>query len=93
MPQEKNDKELAETQMAEIEQLKKDYSALFSNDTGKKVLKHLEDVCYIHRSTFPKDAQALTLAFHEGMRYVVVHIKNMMDFRIEKIKKLARKEE
>ena len=84
-----NQEELAERQLAEIEQLKKDYISTFSTDQGKAVLKHLKNTCYVNKSTFPKDANGLTLAFHEGMRYVVgVHIKNMMTMDIESIKKL-----
>lgn len=93
MALEKNPEELAEQQMAGLEQLKKDYVSTFSSEAGKKVLKHLESILFTDRSTFPKNCNELALAFNEGQRYVLVHIKNMMDFKIDKIKELVKKGE
>ena len=74
----------------EVEQLKKDYLATFNSETGKKVLAHLEKICFINRTTYSAEGKTL---LNEGMRYVIVHIKNMMNFDIELLKKLAGKEE
>ena len=90
MPEEKSPEELAEQQMAELEQMKKDYLTTFSTEAGKKVLASLENSCFVHKTTFPKNSEGLTLAFHEGMRFVAVHIKNMMNMNIETLKKLVK---
>lgn len=87
---EKSPEEIQEAQMVKLEQMKKDYATVFSTNEGKRVLANLEEVCYIHRTTFPKDAQALTLAFHEGMRYVIVHIRNMAKMDINRLKELIK---
>ena len=85
MEQESNEK-----QLAEIEQLKKDYLSAFSSEAGKKVLAHLEKICFINRTTYSAEGKTL---LNEGMRYVIVHIKNMINFDVELLKKLAGKEE
>ena len=87
------EKQQQEKQLAALKQKKEDYLATFSTDAGKRVLKDLEHVCFINRSTFPKSADALSLALHEGMRFVAVHIKNMMDFDLTTINKLVQKGE
>ena len=92
MAQEKSPEELQEQQMVEIEQMKKDYLATFSTEAGKKVLNNLENVCFIHKTTFAK-GDSYAMALHEGMRFVVVHINNMMNMNIEMLKKLAGKGE
>jgi hypothetical protein len=86
-----NQQELNEKQIAEIEQKKRDYSSVFSSETGKRVLADLENTCFINRTTFSA-AEGRTL-LNEGMRFVVVHIKNMMNMNIELLKKLAQKGE
>ena len=91
--QEGNPNESQLKQLAELEQMKKDYLNVFSTVAGKQVLENLENVCFIHKTTFTKDTNGLTIAFHEGMRFVVVHIKNMMTMNIETLKKLATKGE
>ena len=90
---ERSSEEISEQQIAELEQLKRDYVATFSSEAGKKVLKHLEGISYINKTTFAKDGQGLTLAFHEGMRFVIVHIKNMMVFDLKTLRQLAQKGE
>jgi hypothetical protein len=80
-----------ERQMEEIEQKKKDYIAVFSTAEGKRVLADLENVCFIHRTTY-SNQEGRTL-LNEGMRFVVVHIKNIMNMNVEKLKKLIQKGE
>jgi hypothetical protein len=89
---EKNLEEFADEQMAKVEQLKKDYITTFASEAGKRVLADLEQKCFLNRSTFPENCGALNLARNEGMRFVVVYIKNMMKMNIEHIKKLVREE-
>lgn len=91
LPQEKSPDELAEEQIAKLQQLKKDYVATFSTEAGKKVFADLEKTCFVNRTTF--STMAGRTLFNEGMRFVVVHIKNMMTMSIETIKKLIQKED
>lgn len=92
MAEKSSEEQAAEEQMAELEQMKKDYISTFSTEAGKKVLVNLENVCYIHRTTFAK-GDAYATHFHEGMRFVVVHIKNMQNFNLDTLKKLVMKGE
>lgn len=80
-----------ENQLEEIKQMKQSFVNAFSTESGKKVLADLEKLCFINRTTFPADGQALSLAKNEGMRFVVVHIKNMMNMDIKQLTELARK--
>lgn len=82
-----------EKQMEEIAQMKRDYIAAFSTESGKRVLENLEKVCYINNTTYTKNGDALGMAMHEGMRFVVVHIKNLINFDLEKLKSLTQKGE
>ena len=83
-----NQEELNEKQMAEIEQLKKDYLETFNSNAGKRVLADLERKCFINQTTF-SNTEGRTL-FNEGMRFVVVNIKNMINMNIAMLKKLAK---
>ena len=91
--EEKDQTTQQEKQIAEIEQLKKDYITVFTGEAGKRVLKHLENTCYIHRSTLPGKNNPIRLAFNEGQRSIVIHIKNMLIFRVESLIKLNREGE
>lgn len=81
--------EQANKQLAEIEQLKRDYLATFSTPEGKRVLTHLEHICFIHKTTFVKGDEFSTIR-NEGTRFIVVHIQNMMNMDIVTLKKLVR---
>ena len=83
--------ELNEKQMAEIEQLKKDYLATFNSAEGKRVLADLERKCFVNQTTF--SATEGRTSFNEGMRFVVVNIKNMMVMNILKLRELLQKSE
>ena len=87
------EQQVNDKQLAELEALKKDYISVFETSAGKRILADLEKKCFLNRSTMPQDGNPQVLAFHEGMRYVVVHIKNMQVMDIERLKGLARKGE
>lgn len=93
MVTQKSEEALAEEQMGKIEQLKKDYISTFSSEAGKKVLKDLERRCFTNKTTFPQNATALNLALNEGMRFVVVYIKNMINMNVELLKELTQRGE
>ena len=71
-----------------LKQLKRDYMATFGTEPGKRVLKDLEDKGYIHRSTFSAVRDRTLL--NEGIRYMVVYIKNMLTRDLEELEKLIR---
>lgn len=83
-------REEQQKRLAEVEQLKRDFLNTFNSDSGKKILKHLENSCFWNRTTYPNSPNDFNrLAFNEGQRSVVLHIKNMMNFNIDKIRKLV----
>ena len=87
---ERSPEEEAEQQINKLEAIRKDYIACFSTASGKRVLTDLEKQCFINKTTFsPTKGRTL---LNEGMRFVVVHIKNMMSMDIETLKKLAKGE-
>ena len=75
--------------LAQIKELKKNYISAFSG-RGEKVLEDLEKKCFINKSTFPADGNDLKLAFNEGMRFVVVSIKNMINMDIKTLDELSK---
>lgn len=89
MAEKLNEQEQAERnkQLAELEQVKKDYVDTFSSKAGKRVLEHLESICFIKKTTYSPELNRTF--FSEGQRFIVVHIKNMMDMDIGKLRKLA----
>ena len=81
-----------DNQLEELKQLKKDFLSTFNSECGKRVLKHLESICFINRTTFPVNGQVEKIAYYEGMRMAVIHIKNMLNMDIEKLNRLLEKE-
>lgn len=77
----------------ELAQKRADYIAAFNTGAGKRVLEDLEKTCFVNRSTYFRGASDMDLAVNEGKRFVVVHIKNMMNLDIETLKKLAKEGE
>ena len=87
---EKSD-ETTQEQFAKLEQMKKDYLDTFSTESGKKVLADLEKTCFVNKTTYSPEKGRILL--NEGMRFVVVHIKNMMNFDLKELRKLSSKGE
>ena len=74
-----------------IKELKQLYQNVFESVDGKKVLEHLENKLFIKRSTLNSDS--LRMAFNEGQRSVVLHIRNMMNIDIEATEKLIEQQQ
>lgn len=74
---------------ADMKQKKKDYIDAFSSGAGKRVLADLEHLGYINRTTYSHVPGRMQL--NEGMRFLVVHIKNMMSMDIEQLEALMQK--
>jgi len=80
--------ELNEKQIENLKQIKKDYLDTFSSNHGKRVLANLDKICFTNKTTYSEQPGRIEL--NEGMRFVVVHIKNMMLMNIETLTKLTR---
>jgi hypothetical protein len=62
------------------------YKTVFNTPSGQKLIKRLEYLGYYNRTTFVQGNNEGTL-INEGKRYIVLHIKNMLDDdRMENIK-------
>lgn len=80
-----NDK-ITEDHLAKMEAKKVAYGECFNSKSGKAVMEDLERACHYNASTIDKDVTIL--AFREGQRSTLLHIKTMIRFDIEKIKKI-----
>lgn len=85
------DNKISPEQLARIEALKKAYVTCFSGRSGQEVLKDLENKSFYHSPTVHKDPTIM--AFREGLRANVLHIKTMMNFNLERIKEIAQQQE
>ena len=65
----------------EQRQLLKDYKGTFATEEGKRVLKNLSNECYETLVTFVEDKNggALGTAYNEGKRYVIMHIRRLIE--------------
>ena len=82
---------MAASQQNDIRQLKKTYLDCFTSVSGKKVLADLESKCFANRTTYSTERGGIYR--NEGMRFVVVYIKNMMKMDIKKLEALTQEEE
>jgi hypothetical protein len=73
-----------------IEEKQAVYKRLFGSEDGVVVMKELEMSCYLKSSLFSKDA--LEMAYREGMRSMVLHIRSMLDLDMEQFKKLNKEQ-
>ncbi len=78
-------------QLDKIKLLKQRYISVFSGKDGAKVLEDLEKMCFVNQSTYSNFPHKMI--YNEGQRSVIVHIKNMMNFNIQKIAELIKEEE
>jgi hypothetical protein len=81
--------ETSEKVMQEIREKKQTYQTTFESAEGKKVLEDLERF-FVYRTTFSQNQQQL--AFNEGQRSVVLHIKNIMKLDLEKTEEQVKKQ-
>lgn len=69
-----------------IKAIKEDYKKVFSTEEGKRVLADLERVGFYKSTTFTNDA--IAMAFNEGNRAFLLHIKTILDMDIETLEKI-----
>lgn len=75
-----------ETNIARIKGIKEDYRKVFSTEEGKRVLADLEKIGFFKTTTFSNDA--IAMAFNEGNRAFLLHIKTILDMDIETLEKI-----
>ena len=73
-----------EASIKRIEEKHSLYKRVFESADGQEILADLERDCYLSTTTYSKDA--LDMAYKEGMRCVVLHIKTMIGLDSEKIR-------
>lgn len=66
------------TDLEKLKAIKTAYKKCFESDDGKKVLGDLTKRCFAKQSTFT--GEALTMAYNEGTRSILLHINSMIDF-------------
>jgi hypothetical protein len=69
-----------------IKGIQEDYRKVFSTEEGKRVLKDLEKIGFFNTTTFNNDA--IAMAFNEGNRAFLLHIKTILDMDIETLKRI-----
>lgn len=74
---------MAELTLDKLKALKQDYVDVFSGEKGQRVFADMNRFRY--QTTFSKDA--LTLAFNEGKRSIMLHAENMMRLDLDKLRK------
>jgi hypothetical protein len=74
----------------ELKELKQLFQNVFESDDGKKVLANLSNTCFESRTTFHEKLEVM--AFREGQRSVILHIKNFMKIDLEKTQELMDKQ-
>ncbi len=70
-----NMQEKQKQQQVYFRKMKNDYEKVFSTGEGKRVLEDLAKSCSANKSTF--DADALVMAYNEGLRSAFLHIRDM----------------
>lgn len=69
-----------------LKQLQQDYRNTFSTESGKRVLKDLENICFYKSTVFAPDNNVM--AFKEGNRAVYLHILTILELTPDKLKEL-----
>ena len=78
-------------QLTQMKANQANYKKVFASEEGKKVLKDLEGKCFINSPTICKEPHEM--AFREGQRAVVLHIKTLLTMDIDKIRKQIEEQE
>lgn len=74
-----------------LKQLQSDYKKVFDGDAGKRVFDDLQRRGYLHTTTFHENANKA--AYREGMRAMVLHIKTMLEYDFEQVRKRIKEAE
>ncbi len=75
-----------ESNILKIKSIQEDYRKIFSTDEGKRVLNHMEGIGFFKTTTLTNDA--ILMAFNEGNRAFLLHIKTILDMDIETLEKI-----
>lgn len=77
--------------MQQIRERKQLYQSVFESSDGEKVLEDLNKRAFGIRSTFHENPQRM--AFNEGQRSIILHIKGMMNIDIKKTESLIKQQQ
>jgi len=75
-----------EGNILKIKSIQEDYRKIFSTEEGKRVLAHMEGIGFFKTTTFINDG--LSMAFNEGNRAFLLHIKTILDMDLETLQRL-----
>lgn len=75
----------------DLKQKQSDYKKVFDSDAGKRVLDDLQRRGFLHTTTFAENE--LKMAYREGMRSMALHIKTMLEYDFEQVKKRIKEAE
>lgn len=67
------------------EQLKRDVERTFSSDHGLRTMQFLEQICFFHTATFDSDPNRMMI--NDGKREVVLTLKTILRWPVDKIEK------
>lgn len=72
----------AQKVQAQVDELKRQhqlFASIFNTKNGREVIEELERVAFFKNSTFNIDGSGLRMAYNEGQRMLLNHIKNLSD--------------
>jgi len=75
-----------ESNIIKIKSIQEDYRKIFSTEEGKRVLAHMEGIGFFKTTTFINEG--LSMAFNEGNRAFLLHIKTILDMDIETLERI-----
>lgn len=77
--------------MQQVKEKKQLYQNVFESPDGAKVLEDLSKTAFANKTTFNENPNKM--AFNEGQRSIILHIKNMMKIDLEKTESLVKKQQ
>ena len=72
--------------IARVKGIKEDYKKVFGTEEGKRVLSDLEKIGFFNTTTYNNDA--IAMAFNEGNRAFLLHIKTILDMDLETLERI-----
>lgn len=74
-----------------LKQLQADFKKVFDSDAGKRVLDDLQRRGFLHTTTIADNQ--LKMAYREGMRSMALHIKTMLEYDFEQVRKRIKEDD
>jgi len=74
-----------------LKQLQSDFKKVFDSEAGKRVLEDLQRRGFLYTTTLA-DSQ-IKMAYREGMRSMALHIKTMLEYDFEQVRKRIKEDD